>query len=397
MDQSEAMRLAQICLPKMDTTVKITDIINVQFQSICRLWAGMGYIYLVTITTTTPTTKSTSRYQFIIKRVILPPVRKKRNVGDERKAQSYIIEANFYNHLVPSLIKEYGLLLPMPYHIEQQQDNDNDDRVTICMSYLEGSMSPQLSANNNKHDVYSVLTWLATFHAATWSTVIDHKYLIEHRIIQPIGSYWHLTTRTTEHAAMSSRGWEGRLKMAACAIDERLRRDTMQCCIHGDAKEANMLFIHKDGTKKKKIGGDRSSDGGDDITVGMYDYQYCGKAPPTVDLAYYFCVSSSVQSTNCYREYLQYYHQQLLSKLNCCNDTRNTHHSALPQHELPTLDALEESLELALADFQRFLCGWGQWGSDILSIVIKVLNRLDGGTILTSEDEYRLAMLREYG
>ena len=69
----------------------------------------------------------------------------------------------------------------------------------------------------------------------------------------------------------------------------------------------------------------------------------------------------------------------------------------MPQHQLPTLEALEESLELALADFQRFLCGWGQWGSDISSIVVKVLNRLDGGTILASEDEYRRVMLREYG
>ena len=120
---------------------------------------------------------------------------------------------------------------------------------------------------------------------------------------QPIGSYWHLATRRTEHANMSTRGWEGRLKMAACAINERLQRDTMQCCIHGDAKEANMLFIHKDG-KKKKCGGGRNSDGGGGITVGMYDYQYCGKAPPTVDLAYYFCVSTSVQTTNYYRQYM---------------------------------------------------------------------------------------------
>lgn len=378
MDKSEATRLAQICLPKILGSVyeekEVEEgIADVQFKSICRLWAGMGYIYLVTSTAKTT-------HQFIIKRV-LPPSRKKRNEGDERKAESYIVEANFYKHLAPKLIKECGLLLPMPYHIEQ-----DDDGVTICMSYLGGSMSP---LSNNKDDaVYSVLTWLATFHAATWSTGIDHNNLIEQRIIQPIGSYWHLTTRRTEHANMSTRGWEGRLKLAASAINERLQRDTMQCCIHGDAKEANMLFIHKDG--KKKCGGGRNSDnGGGGITVGMYDYQYCGKAPPTVDLAYYFCVSTSVQTTNCYKQYMQYYHQQLLSKLNI--------HSVAPQHELPTLEALEESLELALADFQRFLCGWGSWGSDISSMVIKVLNRLDSGTILASEDEYRLAMLREYG
>ena len=59
---------------------------------------------------------------------------------------------------------------------------------------------------------------------------------------------------------MPRKGWEGRLKLAARAIDERLRRDEMQCCIHGDAKDANMLF-HSD---------DDGSGG-----VSMYDFQYC--------------------------------------------------------------------------------------------------------------------------
>ena len=37
----------------------------------------------------------------------------------------------------------------------------------------------------------------------------------------------------------------------------------MQCCIHGDAKDANMMFDGKGG-------------------VSMYDFQYCGRAPPSV-------------------------------------------------------------------------------------------------------------------
>ena len=63
----------------------------------------------------------------------------------------------------------------------------------------------------------------------------------------------------------------------------------------------------------------------------------------------------------------------------------------------PTLDELGESIDLAMCDFQRFLCGWGRWGSDISSVALRVLNRLDGGKILASEDAYREAMVREYG
>ena len=83
-------------------------------------------------------------------------------------------------------------------------------------------------------------------------------------------------------------------------------------------------------------------------------------------------------------EYIIYYHQQLISRLD-----KHTNH--------PTLKELEESVALALCDFQRFMSGWGQWGSDISSVVIEVLDRLDGGTILKSEDAYREATRREFG
>ena len=100
-----------------------------------------------------------------------------------------------------------------------------------------------------------------------------------------------------------------------------------------------------------------------------------------VDIAYFLCVA--VGDTD--SEYIQYYHKQLLSKLNDDDDYQ------------PTLEELEESVAIALCDFQRFMCGWGQWGSDISSVVIEVLDRLDGGRVLTSEDAYREAMRREYG
>ena len=85
------------------------------------------------------------------------------------------------------------------------------------------------------------------------------------------------------------------------------------------------------------------------------------------------------------KQYIEYYHQQLMKRL----DDNNADH--------PTLKELEESVSLALCDFQRFMSGRGQWGSDISSEVISVLDRLDGGTILQSEDAYREAMRREFG
>lgn len=372
-NRKEAVRLARKCLPKIlelsgnndnagesnDQNDRIQTLSenDVAVKSLCRLWAGMGYIYQITVQLPSPSTSSSSgmeKYHFIVKRVV-PPSKKSRSMGDERKTISYFLEANFYESIAPSLIEDHGLSIPIPYYVERG-GADDDDRVTICMSRLDGS--PGRLADENA--VRAVLDWLSTLHAATWGpAATDH---VARNLAQPVGSYWHLETRPDEHDSMSRRGWEGRLKLAARAIDERLRRDGMQCCIHGDAKDVNMLFTKEGG-------------------VGLYDFQYFGKAPPSVDLAYFLCVA--VGDTD--DKYVTYYHHQLINKLDKGSITP------------PTLKELEDSVALALCDFQRFMSGWGQWGSDISSVVIEVLDRLDGGRILKSEDEYREAVRREYG
>ena len=72
---------------------------------------------------------------------------------------------------------------------------------------------------------------------------------------------------------MPTRGWEGRLRLAARAIDERLKADPMQSVVHGDPKDANFYFA-ADGTPQ------------------LYDFQYCG-ACPAKDVAYCLCCGSS--------------------------------------------------------------------------------------------------------
>ncbi|KAL7524988.1 hypothetical protein ACHAWF_001163 [Thalassiosira exigua] len=367
LDRAEAVRLARRCLPAMlaersvggegvpssslpnDAAIEALSEKDVSVESMCRLWAGMGCVYRVTVRLPGERDGGVESHRFVAKKVV-PPPRRSRSFGDERKAASYRVEAGFYEEVAPTLIEERGLSIPVPYHVERS----DDDRVTICMSLLSGS-----SGLSDDVRVRAALEWLASLHAATWGAVADDY--VRRGLAQPIGSYWHLDTRPDEHDAMPRRGWEGRLRMAARAIDERLRRDGRQCCVHGDAKDANMLF----------------GDGGD---ASMYDFQYFGKAPPSVDLAYFLCVA--VGDTD--SEYIRYYHQQLIRKLD-------------NKADCPTLKDMEDSVALALCDFQRFMSGWGQWGSDVSSNVIAVLDRLDGGTMLRSEDAYREAMHREFG
>ena len=352
--RAEALRLATICLPSIDASVDVSCLNegDISTKSLCRLWAGMGTIIVV------KTETESSTHEFIVKHVV-PPRRKSRSLGDRRKADSYLVEANFYEKLAPRLIEEHGLALPVPYHVER---DDGNDEVIICMSRLPGSPAYLDSSES----INSVLDWLSTIHAATWGTAEEVDALVEEVGLQPTGTYWHLDTRPDEHSNMSRRGWEGRLRLAARAIDERLKRDAMQCCVHGDAKDANILLDHDGAT----------------MTARMYDLQYCGRGCPAVDLAYFLCVAVGGVD----RIYIEYYHQRLVEKLR-----------GRGRRDVPALNDLEESIDLALCDFQRFMCGWGQWGSDIGDNVLGVLQRLDEGKALESEDAYCDAMLREYG
>ena len=356
LSKQEATDLARKCIPLMRlhdapfislNIEKSLSSDDIKLSTKCRLWAGMGYIYTV----------SFHGYTFVVKRIMLPR-KEQRSSGDVRKANSYVVEANFYETVAPDLVND-GLAIPIPYLVESEKE-----RITICMSHLEGRGGP-----HTDHEIHAVLRWMAHFHASTWGQKADD--LVSKNGLQPIGSYWHLNTRPTEHDSMSSRGWEGRLKKAARAIDERLKRDKMQCCIHGDAKDANMLF--SDGTNSEE-----------ETTrqVAMYDFQYCGKAPPSVDLAYFFCVG--VGSIDECGELLTYYHKELLSRLP--SDVRHQ----------PSFNELQDSLTIAFCDWQRFMSGWGNWGCDLSTIVQQTLDRLDRGKLLT-EDGYRDAVAREFG
>jgi hypothetical protein len=264
------------------------------------------------------------------------------------------VEANFYENLATKLIVEFNLGIPKPNYIERNADGS----IIICMSYIEVDNNLSFSVEHIK----GVLSWLAILHAASWGKERAES-IVNNVGLAPVGSYWYLDTRLDEHRDMPNEGWEGRLKMAARAIDRQLHHcDPLQCLIHGDAKLDNVLLISRN-------------------TIAMCDFQYCGMAPPTVDLAYFFCTSVRTSSID---NYIDFYYDVLLKHLAA---------DALK----PTKEQLIDSLDLAYCDFYRFMAGWGYWGSGGEDRVKAVLDRLDGGKMLNSEQDYHDAIQREYG
>jgi aminoglycoside phosphotransferase (APT) family kinase protein len=369
MKKPEVLRVVKCCLPAIlfdDKRKKASEdasAINIDLQvddlqvtTLCRLWAGMGLIYRVRISlpvgSTTSGNRTTGNDEIAIKHII-PPPSSKRSFGDHRKASSYHVEANFYENLAQELIAK-GVSVPTPYHVERGKG----DSVIIAMSYHESKVNP----TENQQRVRLVLSWLAQFHAMYWDADAADR-VVQQAGLQAVGSYWYLATRPDEHEEMPDHGWQGRLKRAARAIDARLQRDPLQCVIHGDAKDANILMDEHG-------------------KVTFCDFQYCGRGPPTRDLAYFFCSSVSIDDE---KEALEYYWNELKARL------------PLNVSPAPTWEQLQDSMEFAYADFYRFMSGWGFWGSGAERRVIALLDRLDHGSKLATEEDYDEAVQREFG
>merc|ERR1719476_811997 len=84
--------------------------------------------------------------------------------------------------------------------------------------------------------------------------------------------------------------------------------------------------------------------------LAMYDFQYCGKAPCTKDLAYcLICASDAASGGEAEDEFLQFYHGELSGRLQAQGIAG----------EAPTLQQLMDSYAVASCDLARWMCGWG--------------------------------------
>ena len=355
MDKAEARTLVMHCLPRFQQAglppLEPSAIADVQAKSIASLWAGMGNVYRLTIARS-----GGPPIAIIAKRVELPA--RCDSIGDQRKKDSYDVEAAFYAKGHAEKLIAAGAIVPFPLHVEASGGSG----VTICQTQLDGKGS-----HHGENEAF--VGWLATLHATYWGHTRADAACGPSKGLQAQGCYWHLDTRPDEHQRMGSSGWMGRLKLAARAIDERLKRDPIQSVCHGDAKGANILYSTSEADGK--------------AVPLVYDFQYCGKACAAKDLAYFFNVEAGHSDE---AQLLGLYHRELSRRLQEQGDAP------------PTLEALQSSLELALCDWRRFSeIGLGGWGDGSANHrVQRVLDRLDGGSALTSEQAYLEAMAKEF-
>lgn len=98
--------------------------------------------------------------------------------------------------------------------------------------------------------------------------------------------------------------------------------------------------------------------GGQPLTCAVYDFQYCGEGLGLRDVAYMLCSSVDEDVLEQHEpQLLQHYHATLCAHL--------ARHGKQEAAERYTLAAAQAQLDIAIADFVRFMAGWrgGSWGA----------------------------------
>ena len=189
MDKQEAVALVKRSLPKFAAAglppLSVDAIAAVQPKRIASLWAGMGSVWQLHVSTSTAGAPPLS---IVAKRVELPAVCT--SIGDQRKKDSYDVEAAFYSRghaerllaagaLVPYPLvrvrararararvrvssKRHPTQVPYPLHVEHRPG----EGVTICMTRVEGRSS-------HRGDSEAFVAWLAKLHATYWGSRAD--------------------------------------------------------------------------------------------------------------------------------------------------------------------------------------------------------------------------------
>lgn len=280
-------------------------------ESVQELWSGYGRILRVRLAGA-PVDSVVVKYVSPPREVAHPRGWSGR-AGDERKRRSYDVERCFYSRW--------------------NAGGDPTCRTAKCFAaeaaggswrfVLEDLDAAGYAARRTRPgpgELDRCLAWLAAFHARFLGR--------EPTGLWPTGTYWHLSTRAAELAALE----DAELRAAAPRLDEVLRAGRHRTLVHGDAKVANFCF---------------AVDG-----VAAVDFQYVGGGCGIQDVAYF--LSSCLDDAECEAaapRHLDTYFSELRARLD-------------PAVDGGAVEAEWRALyPAAWADFHRFLAGWapGHW------------------------------------
>ncbi|CAK0847071.1 unnamed protein product [Prorocentrum cordatum] len=348
LDEEEEWRLARACWPALQGLgLADGELAAVSSRCLQRLWTGLGYVVRLSLSGT-----EGSECSAIAKVVRLPD---EAEDWHRRDLDSYGVEAAFYERGLAQRLQLTGAACPTGLHVER----GDGGRLTICMTEAPGTHARRLS----RAQALAALSWLARLHASCWGPAAAAAAVAAGLHAQ--GCYWRLGRPGDDpggREAPEPAGLRSRLRLASPGLDARLRADHLHTVCHGDAKGANMLFDEGGG-------------------VAFVDFQWACQASAAKDLAYCLTCGYPEDLEDGEEEYLGHYHRELAALLRA-------------DAVRPGLQQVRDSYQLACCDLARFQCTAGWWGNAqaLRARAAAVLDRVDGGSPLPSEEAYRDAI-----
>ena len=294
-----------------------------KIETIQSLWSGYGEIGRY------ENTDKSNRYfgRFIVKHIAPPPSYQHPRGWDgaaahQRKLTSYNVEMTFYQYWAENI----NLTCALPKFIGQAKlDKACPDSHVIVMSDLDAEGYPIRLSNASVNVAATCLQWLAKFHAVNLCSRVTEAWPEN---LWPIGTYWYLDTRLTEYAAME----QSELKRSAVLLDRKLNNCQFKTLVHGDAKIANFCFSE------------------DLSEVAAVDFQYVGAGCGMKDIIYFLgsCLDEIMLEQH-FDDLIDVYFEQLSATLLTLNN----------KHSFKDIESeWRELIDIAWADFERFLAGW---------------------------------------
>lgn len=340
MEKVAARQLADTCVPLFEQkgVANITTVDSASSKTLLGLWTGMGSIDEIMV-----------HGEGLSCSFVAKTVGSGKGLSAEKLVDhvSYENEAKFYESPLPDRICDSGASCPRPLFVDRKVTGVDAGALTICMTKLSGGVF-----RRSKAATRAALAWLARLHSLFWG-----KERVEEALASGVyehACFWSLVRRDVELERMRR---DDPLRLAASGIHARLMADKMQTMCHGDPKSANIMWD-------------------DDMrSVRFYDFQWFGQAPPSKDLAYFIGINGGESEETL----LQYYHAELSRLLEAQGDVP------------PTFEYLWISYCFAQADLCRWMTGGFSFGNTrlIFGHAKALLYKLDGGTLLSSSEEYQ--------
>jgi hypothetical protein len=285
-------------------------------ETIQSLWSGYGEIARIEL--------HGAAMETVVVKNVVPPSHQQHPRGwntdrsHQRKVKSYAIEMHFYEHFTEQC--NAGCRVPKSYGVYTHEN----ERLLV-LEDLDAAGFPARKSHLNRAEVSVCLRWLAEFHA----TFLH----VEPGELWEVGTYWHLSTRPDELAAMDN----STLKTAAPIIDKLLNNCRFKTLVHGDAKVANFCFS-EDGKR-----------------VAAVDFQYVGSGCGMKDVAYF--LGSCLDESDCERWEDELLHEYFAFLKTALSSRDKLAHWPALENEWRDL------FPVAWTDFHRFLLGWmpGHW------------------------------------